>query len=284
MKNPKFDYERANTVEDAVRLLAAAGPDARILAGGQSLLPTLAARLSAPSALIDIGGVAELRGVARVGDTLRIGALTRHSDIMRDALVAQHAPLLAEAVHHIAHPAIRNRGTIGGSLALADPAAEWPACIAALDATIVARGPSGERRIAALDFFQGVYTVDLAENEILVAIDIPVAEANDRFAFDEIARRRGDFALAGLAIAWRDGARGRLRFVFLGVGDRPEPIDLAAETAVAQIAQGRIADVVGAAVAGLSPSADPHVSAEYRLHLARVLCARLLNRVMEGRA
>lgn len=284
MKNPKFDYERANTIEDAVRLLAAAGPDARILAGGQSLLPTLAARLSAPSALIDIGGVAELRGVARVGDTLRIGALTRHSDIMRDALVAQHAPLLAEAVHHIAHPAIRNRGTIGGSLALADPAAEWPACIAALDATIVARGPSGERRIAALDFFQGVYTVDLAENEILVAIDIPVAEADDRFAFDEIARRRGDFALAGLAIAWRGGARGRLRFVFLGVGDRPEPIDLAAETVVAQIAQGRIADVVGAAVAGLSPSADPHVSAEYRLHLARVLCARLLNRVMEGRA
>lgn len=284
MKNPKFDYERADSVEDAVRLLAAAGPDARVLAGGQSLLPTLAARLSAPSALIDIGGVAALRGVAFNGGVLRIGALTRHSDILRDPLVARHAPLLAKAVHHIAHPAIRNRGTFGGSLALADPAAEWPACVTALDATIVAHGPSGERRIAAADFFQGVYTVDLAENEIIVAVDIPVAAGDDRFAFDEIARRRGDFALAGLAIAWRGGAGGRLRFVFLGVGDRPEPVDLAAETVIGRIAGGRMEDVVGEAVANLSPSADPHVSSEYRLHLARVLCARLLNRVMEGRA
>lgn len=284
MKAPKFDYERAESVAHALQLLKAAGPDARIIAGGQSLVPALNARMAAPNVLIDIGALDELRGVALHGDRLRIGALTRHADIMRSPLIARHAPLMAEAVHHIAHPAIRNRGTLGGSLALADPAAEWPACVTALKATIVIAGPNGERRVAAEDFFQGVYTVDLEPDELLVAVEAPVAAADDRFAFDEIARRRGDFALVGLAISWRMGAGSCLRLVFLGVGDRPEPVDFGGVDLVARLRAGGLDAVVDDAVAGLDPSADPYVSTEYRLHLARVLCARMIKAMIEGLA
>lgn len=284
MKAPKFDFERAESVAHALQLLADAGADARIIAGGQSLIPALNARMAAPTALIDIGNIAELRAISVAGGVLRIGALARHADIMRSPLIAQHAPLMAEAVQHIAHPAIRNRGTIGGSLGLADPAAEWPACVVALDARIVIAGPSGEREVAAADFFEGVYTVALEQNEMIVRIDVPVAQSGDRFVFDEISRRRGDFAIVGLAISWRGGGAGALRFVFLGVGDRPEPVDIAAADFLARLRADDIDGLVAQATAGLDPSDDPYVSTEYRLHLARVLCARLIRRMTEGRA
>ncbi len=282
MKAAKFVYEHANSVDDAIRLLAAPGADARIIAGGQSLIPALNFRLSTPSLLVDIGGIAELRGVHLDGGMLRIGALTRHADIMRDALVARHAPLMAEAVHHIAHPAIRNRGTLGGSLALADPAAEWPACMVALDARIFIAGPSGRRQARAEDFFEGVYTVDLAADEMIVAVEIPIAASQDLFAFDEIARRHGDFAIAGLALRWSGGAAGAVRLVFFGVSDRPSPVDLPAAEVLAALRSGDATSLVGQATQELDPAADPYVSAEYRLHVARVLCERLIRRVTEG--
>jgi aerobic carbon-monoxide dehydrogenase medium subunit len=283
LKPARFAYERATSVNHALRLLAAPDADARIIAGGQSLVPALNFRLSTPGVLVDIGGIEELRGVSLEGGVLKIGALTRHADIMRDPLIATHAPLMATAVHHIAHPAIRNRGTIGGSLALADPAAEWPACMVALDARISIAGPAGLRTVAAADFFQGVYTVDLASDEMIVAIEVPVAATDDRFAFDEIARRHGDFAIAGLAVRWSGGASGTFRLVFFGVSDRPEPVDQPAADVLAALRGGDLSAALANAMKGLDPSADPYVSREYRLHVARVLCERLLRRVTEGR-
>jgi carbon-monoxide dehydrogenase medium subunit len=247
------------------------------------LLPALNARLSTPSLLVDIGGLTELRGVSLVGDRLRIGAVTRHADIARDPLVARHAPLLALAAPFIAHPAIRNRGTIGGSLALADPAAEWPACVTALDAQIVIASAGGERRVPARDFFQGVYTVDLGADEIIVAIEIPVARDGDRVAFDEIAMRRGDFAFVGIAMLWRAAPGGLLRLVYLGVADRPTCVEFASSDVIARAAAGRIDELVAEAVAKLDPPHDPYASASYRLHLARVLTGRMVRPLIEGR-
>ncbi len=279
MKPAKFAYERATSIDDAIRLLAAPGADARIIAGGQSLIPALNFRLSTPATLVDIGGIPELRGVRLEAGALRIGAAVRHVDILRNELIARHGPLMRAAAHFIAHPAIRNRGTLGGSLALADPAAEWPACMVALDARIAIVGPAGRREVAAADFFEGVYSVDLAPDEMIVEIEIPAAAESDSFAFDEIARRRGDFAIAGLAVRWRGGATGAMRLVFFGIGDRPEPIDLSAADVLAALRSGAVGEFASAATARLDPSTDPYVSTEYRLHVARVLCERLLKRV-----
>ena len=280
MKPAKFAYERATSIDDAIRLLSAPGADARIIAGGQSLIPALNFRLSAPPLLVDIAGIEQLREIRIEAGVLRIGAGTRHADILRSELIAHHAPLMTTAAPFIAHPAIRNRGTLGGSLALADPAAEWPACMVALDARIVIAGPAGRREAAAVDFFQGVYSVDMAADEMIVEIRVPVANADECFAFDEIARRHGDFAIAGLALRWRGGASGTVRLVLFGVGDRPEPVDLPAADVLAALRGGDSAGIVARAVEKLDPSADPYVSTEYRLHVARVLCERLLRRVM----
>ena len=200
MKSPEFDYIKVRTIEHALTLLASHGDEARVLAGGQSLLPALNMRLSEPSLLIDIGGIDALRGIQVTQNALRIGALTTHTDIENSALVAQHAPLLKLAVGHIAHRAIRNSGTWGGSIANADPAAEWPCCLLALDGTVIVQGPQGERRIAAADFFTGLYTTALGDDEILLACDVPLAQRDDWFGFQELARRHGDYAIAGLAM------------------------------------------------------------------------------------
>ncbi len=203
MKAPSFDYVRAASTAEVFALLQRHGDAARVLAGGQTLIATLNMRLSEPALLIDIGGLDALRGITLAaggaGNVLRIGALTTHAEIERSVLVADHAPLLAQAVPHIAHPAIRNRGTLGGSLAYADPAAEWPACVLALGATLVVAGAQGERRIAADDFFTGLFTTAMAGNELLVACELPVRAPDERHAFDELARRHGDYAIAGLA-------------------------------------------------------------------------------------
>jgi aerobic carbon-monoxide dehydrogenase medium subunit len=157
MKASAFSYARATSVVNALELLAAHGDDAKVLSGGQSLMPAMNLRLISPQLIVDIGGITELKGIALEGEVLTIGALTRHVDLQRSPDIARHAPLLAEAIAHVAHPAIRNKGTIGGSLAHADPASELPACMVALDATIAIRGPAGERRVAARDFFTGIY-------------------------------------------------------------------------------------------------------------------------------
>ena len=277
MKSAAFDYVRAESPAQAFALLAEHGDDARILAGGQTLLATLNMRLSQPSLLIDIAGIAAWRGIALHGDVLRIGALTRHVEIEESPLVAQHAPLLTQAAPHIAHRAIRNLGTIGGTLAYADPAAEWPACVLALGVTLVASDGRSERRIAAADFFQGLYTTALREGELLVACELPVAAADERQHFSELARRHGDYAIAGLAArALRRGAGLRdVRLAFLSLGDRP--LRAPACEAVLQggpVDAARVAQADAALRAELQPFADLTHSAAAKTQLAATLMKR----------
>ena len=286
MKAPPFTYVRATSLADAFHLWRDAGPDAKLLAGGQSLLATLAFRLSDPGTLIDISRIRELRGIAQAGSAIRVGALTTHAELGRSALIREHVPLIAEAVPLIAHAAIRNRGTIGGSLAFADPAAELPACCVALDATIVARNAADERRIPAAQFFTGLYSTALRTHELISAIEFPVAKAGERGTIIELARRSGDYAMAGIA------ARAKVtgstiiepRIVLFGVGDAP----VLAERAMAaaggkQVLPDTIAAAQSALMGDLDPPADQHGSADMKRHLARVLLARALNR-LTGRA
>jgi carbon-monoxide dehydrogenase medium subunit len=262
----------------------AAGPDARLLAGGQSLLATLAFRLSEPSTLIDITRVPELAGIAAVGDGIRVGALTTHAELGANELVRQHVPLVAQAVPLIAHPAIRNRGTIGGSLAFADPAAELPACCVALDAMIIARSASGERHIPAAQFFIGLYTTALTEHELIAAIEFPTAKPGERAAILELARRSGDYAMAGIA-AKADVSRGTLfdpRLVFFGVGEGPVVAEGAMEAIAGKPAMAEtIAAAQAALIADLDPPADQHGGPEMKRHLASVLLARALRQITE---
>src|ERR1700686_3454795 len=178
MKASAFSYARATSGVNALELLAAHGDRAKVLSGGQSLMPAMNLRLISPELIVDIGELTELRGIAVSGEVLRIGALTRHVDLARSPEIAAHAPLLSEAIADVAHPAIRNRGTLGGSLAHADPASELPACMLALHATIVVRGQAGERRIAAEDFFRGIYETALSAQELLISVELPVAQKN----------------------------------------------------------------------------------------------------------
>lgn len=271
MKASAFEYRRAESLAQAGAWLAA-HEGARIIAGGQSLMAMMNMRLAAPSMLIDIVGVPDLRTVAASDGVLRIGALVRHADLLRDPLVARHAPLIVRAAAHIAHPAIRNRGTIGGNLAHADPASEQPACMVALGATLIAASPSGERAIAAEGFFRGVFETALARDEILTRIEVPAATTHRRFAFHELARRSGDYALAGLAAGARaDGERLRdLRLAFFGVGETP----VLARRAGALLEAGDLSGAQAALAQDLAPQEDVHASAALRLQLSRVLLAR----------
>src|ERR1700687_650539 len=223
MKASAFSYARATSVVNALELLVAYGDKAKVLSGGQSLMPAMNLRLISPELIVDIGEIAELRGIAVRGDVLTLGALTRHVELLQSPEVAAHAPLLTEAIAHVAHPAIRNRGTLGGSLAHADPASELPACMVALNATIIVRGPRGERRIAAADFFKGIYETALSAQELLISVELPVAQKNSTHFFHEFARRHGDYALVGLAAqAIVEGEEfADLRMAFFAVGDPP---------------------------------------------------------------
>ena len=223
MKASAFSYARATSIVNALELLEAHGDGAKVLSGGQSLLPAMNLRLISPELVVDIGELTELRGIAVREGILGIGALTRHVDLQKSPEIAAHAPLLKEAIGHVAHPAIRNRGTLGGSLAQADPASELPACMVALNATIIVRGRSGERRIAAEDFFRGIYETALSAQELLVAVELPVARRNSTHFFCEFARRHGDYAITGLAAqAIVEGeVFTDLRLAFFAVGDRP---------------------------------------------------------------
>ncbi len=276
MKASAFSYTRASSVTEALELLALHGDQAKVLSGGQSLMPALNLRLSAPALLVDIGAISELRGVAASNGVLKIGALTRHVDILKSPDIAKHAPLLTEAVAHVAHPAIRNKGTIGGSLAHADPASELPACAIALGAIIVVRGRDGERRIQASHFFTGIYETLLSAEELLVAVEIPVAKPNSVHFFHEYARRRGDYAIVGLAASGilQGDVFKDLRLSFFAVGDRPVLAAASRHLTGKSVTASMLADAQAALDAELDPQEDQQASSGMRRYLARQLMAR----------
>ena len=276
MKASAFSYARATSVGNALELLAAHGDGAKVLSGGQSLMPAMNLRLISPELLIDIGDLGELRGIALARGTLRIGALTRHVELLNSPEIAAHAPLLTEAIAHVAHPAIRNRGTLGGSLAHADPASELPACMLALNATIIVRGQAGERRIAAADFFTGIYETALSADELLVAVELPTAPKDSAHFFHEFARRHGDYAIVGLAA--QAIVRGRmfadLRIALFAVGDRPVLAAAAARLTGIAITPELLSETAAALAGELDPQEDQQASADMRRHLAKVLLVR----------
>ena len=282
MKASAFAYARATSVMNALELLEAHGDGAKVLSGGQSLMPAMNLRLISPELIVDIGELAELRGILVRGDALTIGALTRHVDIQKSREIAIHAPLLADAIAHVAHPAIRNRGTVGGSLAHADPASELPACMVALGATIVARGPEGERRIAAQQFFTGIYETALTPKELLVAVEVPLARKDSVHFFHEFARRQGDYAIVGLASQAELSGDGfaDLRLGYLAVGDRPLLARAASKLVNVSITLEILAEASAALSAELEPHEDQQASAAMRRHLAKVLLTRCVSSLL----
>jgi aerobic carbon-monoxide dehydrogenase medium subunit len=286
MKPAPFEYHRPVSLAETFDFLDRYGDEGRILAGGQSLVPALNLRLATPRAVIDINRLPGLDGIQVTREGLAIGALVRQEALERSPLVREHAPLVAAAVPHVGHAAIRARGTVGGSLALADPAAELPACMVALDATIRIVGRAGRREMAAADFFRGIYTTALGSGEIVTEVLLPRAPAGWRWGFDELARRHGDFALTGLAAGLRlTGGTTEARLVFFGVGGGPVRTRRA-EAALAGRPMG--AETLAAAARMLDEELDPpgdiHGSPALRLHLARVLLTRVVGRLAEARA
>jgi aerobic carbon-monoxide dehydrogenase medium subunit len=278
LKPAPFAYAKARSVAHAIELLAT--HDARLLAGGQSLIATLNMRLSQPALLVDINGISGLDQVTLKNGDVEIGALVRHAQAERSAEIAQAAPLIALALPHIGHPAIRNRGTVGGSLAFADPAAELPACVVALGGEIEIVGPNGQRTINAEEFFKGLFETALTPRDMLAAIRVPAASADSRVGFAEFARRHGDYAMVGLAAcAQADGKRLKnLRLAFFGVAVTP----VRARSAETALAEGDVEAAVSALDADLEPSNDMHASSEVKAHLAGVLLRRVARQL--GRA
>jgi carbon-monoxide dehydrogenase medium subunit len=279
LKAPDFAYLRATDLSDALDALARYGSEARILAGGQSLMPALNFRLDAPAVLVDINGIAALTGIARQGDTIRIGALTRHAELEASAVIAAELPLLAAAVRHIAHPAIRNRGTIGGSLALADPAAELPACMVALDAELVLASTAGRRTIRAADFFQGLFETDRRSDEILMEARVRRQIEGQRHGFAELSRRHGDFAVVGIACQAdvADGRIAALRLVVFGSEAFPRVARHVAAAARGEALSDALrAAVVAALPNDLDPSDNLQGSAATKRQWTRVLADRVV--------
>lgn len=261
MKAAAFAYVKPASLAEAFAALE--NPDAKILAGGQSLIPSLNMRLSSPELLVDITGLPGLSEIKLLNGFVRIGALVTHAQIEKSDLVKKHVPLLAQAVPHVAHAAIRNRGTIGGSLALADPAAEYPACAVALEAVFHIKGKQGERRVKATEFFKDLFETDLRPGELLVAAEFPVAEKSDRSVFLELTRRHGDYAIIGLAAH-------NSRIVFFGAGAKPVVAGNAALKKTLKEAKEALKE-------DLDPPADLYNSSATKLYLAGVLLERAWN-------
>jgi carbon-monoxide dehydrogenase medium subunit len=279
VKPAPFAYAKARSIEHAVGLLGQ--DDSRVIAGGQSLIATLNMRLSSPKLLVDINGIPGLSGIALKDGVLEIGALTRHVEAERSADIARHAPLVARAMPHIAHPAIRNRGTIGGSIAFADPAAELPACLLALDGEVDIAGRNGSRIVRAGDFFRGLFETALGPFELLTAIRVPVATPQTRIGFAEFARRHGDYAMVGLAATARaDGKNLKdIRLAYFGVGATP----MRAQQAESALAAGNLDDAVNALAADLAPDDDVQSTGAVKKHLAGVLLRRVAAQLQEAR-
>lgn len=286
MKPAPFEYYRPRTLDEALALLAEHGGDARPLAGGQSLIPAMSFRLATPAALVDLNAIEELSYIA-AGGGLRLGGMTRHCAIERSELVAREAPLVASAMPFVAHPAIRTRGTIGGSLAHADPAAELPAVMVVLGATMTLRSRDRSRSIPADAFFTGLFQTALEPGELLTEIDVPRQPAGTGWAFQEISRRHGDFALAGAAVAVTLDDRGRCRtarVALLGVGDRPMIAEHASRVLAGQAPAPEAIRAAAEAVAAddIDPPGDIHASARYRRRLAAVLTRRCLEQAFRS--
>ena len=290
MKPPPFGYEAAGSLDQALDLLAQHGGDAKILAGGQSLIPVMNFRLARPAVLVDLNPVSALDFVRETGDgTLTVGALTRQRTLERDPAVARLQPLLAETASWIAHPQIRNRGTVGGSLAHADPAAELPAVALALEARFRLQAQDGSRELAASDFYTGLFATALKPHEILTEITFPALPPRTGCAFDEIARRHGDYAQAGAAAVVtlaEDGTLERVRLAFLSLGDGPVLASkiatrLEGETPSEDLFADTAAQVSDATYDEIDPTGDIHATAAYKRHLAGVLTRRVLTRAAE---
>jgi aerobic carbon-monoxide dehydrogenase medium subunit len=278
MKPAKFEYVLPMTVEAAVEALVASNGEGKVLAGGQSLLPLLNFRMARPAVLVDLNGIKGLSYIEDRGDCIAIGALTRHRDLEHSPLIAARLPVMSAAMRHVAHLAIRNRGTIGGSLSHADPAAELPMLAAFYDARISVRGPAGRRTIAAEAFFVDALTNCLEPEEIVVEIEFPVLQC-DGWAFEEVARRFGDFALASIALSIRRGRSGLedARIAVMGVADTPLRLKEAEQELVAMELDDRTADRFSEVVVSkVHPNSDLHASAEYRRHLLAQLSRRAL--------
>ncbi len=279
MKPAPFAYKKACSLDEAVALLGVHA-DARLLAGGQSLMATLNMRLSSPTLLIDINGIAGLDNIAVKDGAIEIGALTRHVQAERSDTISQHAPLIARAMPYIGHPAIRNRGTLGGSVAFADPAAELPACLLALDGEIEAVGPAGKRTIKTGGYFKGLYETALGPQDVLTGLRVRVADKDTRTGFAELARRHGDYAIVGLAASARADGKGLkdVRLAYFGVGNTP----LRAMKSEAALAAGDVEAAVAAL--DLEPDDDIQATATVKKHLAGVLLRRVAKQLMEPRA
>lgn len=277
MKPAAFAYAKARSLDDAIRLMGEHQGEAKLLAGGQSLIATLNMRLSHPSLLVDINDIAGLDGVRVAGGMVEIGALTRHATLERSSDIAKHAPLIARAMPHIAHPAIRNRGTIGGSLAYADPAAELPACLVALYGEIEIAGATGKRSVTAEAFHKGLFETALGPHDVLTAVRVPAATAQTRVGFAELARRHGDYAIVGLAASATASGKALtdLRLVYFGVGDTP----VRARNAEAALAGGDIDAAIKAL--DLDPPDDIQATGAVKKHLAGVLLRRVAAQLTE---
>ena len=264
-----FDYVRASSAAEAISLIGQHGSDAKFLAGGHSLLPLMKLRLVAPSVLVDVGRITDLSYIKDAGDHIAIGAMTRHMDDEKSSVLAQHVPLLAHAASHVGDPQVRHRGTIGGSIAHADPASDLPATTLALGATYVVQGPNGTREIAASSFFHGFLQSDLAEDEMLTEIRVPKMNGAG-WSFQKFNRRAQDWAIVGVA-AWRGSHGSGVGLVNMG----QTPI-LASAVSKALAGGASIADAAALAADDAEPSPDNNASVEYRTHLAKVLVRRAL--------
>lgn len=281
MKPPRFEYHAPSTVEEVLELLARYGGDAKPLAGGQSLMPLLNFRLTRPAAIVDLNRVPALSYITEIDGQVRFGAMTRQRAIEFSPLVRARLPLLAEATRWVGHLPIRTRGTIGGSIAHADPSAEYPAILTALDGEVVIRGPTGERVVKPAGFFQTYLTTSLGADELLTEVRLPATPPGAGWAFEEFARRHGDFAIVGIAaLVVVEGQRCRLaRLAAAGAG--PVPIRLRAAEAVLEgegLADAAIEAAAQTARGLVEPDSDIHASADYRRHLIHVLTARALTR------
>jgi aerobic carbon-monoxide dehydrogenase medium subunit len=286
MKARNFRYVRPASLQEAYRMLAEAGGEAVPIAGGQSLLAGLNMRLSSPKILVDIGNLAELTGQSYADGMVRLGALTRHRDLLSSAVVRAHLPLLAEAAPHIGHIAIRNRGTIGGSLAYADPAAELPACAVALGATLVLGSAKGERQVKAEDFFKGLFETDLRAGELIVEVKFPEVPTGTSTGFAELSRRHGDFALVGVAALaiLRAGEIESARIVYFGCIDRARvAASVSAALSGAAVPLEDASPYAAAIRNDLEPDDTPGLRADTKLHMATVLTRRALNSMVEQR-
>ena len=273
-----FDYVRPSTVDEAVQALASAGEDAKVIAGGQSLLPVLRMRLAAPTTLIDLGRVAELRGVREDGDTLVIGAMTTHYDVQRDALVAAHAALLKEATDTVADPQIRHRGTLGGAIAHADPAGDLLAPVLALDASLVLAGPSGRRTVPAAEFFQDLFTTALAADELLVEVRVP-KHTGWRAHYEKFNRVAQAWSMVAVAVTVRTeaGVIEEARVALTNMGSTPvRASGVEAALVGVQASADSIAAAASHAAEGTNPPVDSNADVEYRRHLAQVLTGRAI--------